>query len=407
MRFQALALGAFVGLGLCTPNSASAQMAMPTVEPTRDWKVGVRADGYYDTNIARSSKGQATAQGLKRSDYVFTPAVTVALVQPFGRQSVFLNGEAGYTFYKNNSELNRRRAKMQGGVASILGPCRQVTFGGYDAAQSDLANLDATTTQNLRQTKSIALGLSCARPVGPGVQMMVQRADTKNSTDRIKESDATTETAMLGISYGRPSLGTISLGANYSSTEYPNRIIPGRPVGDGFFVQSYQLSYQRNFGSRLTMSAGGGVSHVKREFAPPGVDQSFNSATYSLDVVYGFGERIDLEVRAAQAVTPSQQVGKSYDKRTSADGTIRYKAGNRLSFAAGYSWQDINSNVDTASQLLVVTSAQVDAVFATADFKPNETMSLGLEVRHEQRDANLPQFNYTATRLGVRAQASF
>lgn len=407
MRFQALALGALVGLGFCVPGAATAQMAMPAIKPVREWKVGVRADAFYDSNIARASKALATAQGLEREDYVFTPAATVALVQPFGRQALFLNGDAGYSFYRNNSELSRRRAKLQGGLAAVFGPCRQVTFGGYEAAQSDLASLDATTTENLRQTKSVALGLTCARAVGPGLQMMVQRADTKNSAVRIKESDATTETATLGITYGRPSLGIFTVGANYSSTEFPNRIISGRPVGDGFFVQSYQLGYQREFGSRLSLSAGGGVSHVKREFAPPGVDQSFNSATYSLDVIYGLGTRIDLEVRAARAVTPSQQVGKTFDKRTSADGIIRYRAGNRLSFAGGYSRQDIDSNVDTASQLVAVTSAQVDAVYATVDFKPNETLSLGLEVRHEQRDANLPQFTYTATRLGVRAQASF
>ena len=58
MRFQALALGAFVAAGLCAPHAARAQ-AMPTVEAKRDWKIGVRAETYYDNNISRSNKSVA------------------------------------------------------------------------------------------------------------------------------------------------------------------------------------------------------------------------------------------------------------------------------------------------------------------------------------------------------------
>ena len=93
---------------------------MPTVQTKREWKVGVRAESYYDDNISRSSSVLTTQRNLSKDDYVLLPAVTATLVQPFGRQSVFLNGDVGYAFHRYNDELNRRRAKVSGGVGGIL-----------------------------------------------------------------------------------------------------------------------------------------------------------------------------------------------------------------------------------------------------------------------------------------------
>lgn len=380
---------------------------MPAVEAKRDWKVGVRAEAYYDNNVSRSSKAVAVTRSLSEDDYVFVPGVTLSFVQPLGRNAAFIDASGGYTFHRYNSELDRQRAKVSGGFAAVLGPCRQVTFGGYDAAQSDLATLDARTSSNLRKTQTIGAGLECQRSQGPGGSIVVQRADSKNSADTVKESDTTTEAATLSIAYSQATLGTISVGASYSQSEFPNRIIPGRPVGDGFFTQSYFLGYRREFGSRLTLSGQGGLSHLKREFAPPGVEQSINTSSYGLDVLYGLGQRIDIEVHASRQLMPSQQVGKTHDKRTSVSGDVSYRAGTRITVTTGVAWQDIESNVDTASALLAVSSAEVRSVYGTLAFRPNELMSFQLNIRYEDRDANLPQFTYTATRVGLSAQTNF
>lgn len=380
---------------------------MPVVQNKREWKVGVRAESYYDNNISRSSSALTNQRNLSKDDYVLLPAVTVALVQPFGRQSVFLNGDVGYAFHRYNDELNRRRAKVSGGVGGVLGPCRPVVFGSYQAAQSDLASLDVGTTKNLQQVFATGVGAQCARSSGPGASFLVQRSDVKNSDTRVKESDATTEVANVQLLYSRPSLGTFSAGVAYSSTEFPNRILPGRPVGDGFFTQSYFVGYSRKFGQRLTVTGQGGLTHFKREFSPPDVKQSFNSKTYSGDIIYGLGERIEFEVRGSRNIMPSQQVGKTFDKTTKADALVRYKAGDRLGFEGGYSWQKVNSNADSASALMVVTDSETDVIYGNVSFAPNDRLRLSLNLRYEDRNANLPQFTYTATRVGVSAQTSF
>ncbi|MFZ5720255.1 MAG: hypothetical protein ACOY5Y_12430 [Pseudomonadota bacterium] len=406
MRLQALALSAIGGVVSLAPSAAHAQ-AVPEIGTEREWTVGASGEVYYDTNTSRTEDDFAVVRGIKQEDYVFTPSLTASIMQPFGRQAVFLKGNVGYTFHRYNPNLDRRRINVTGGVGSILGPCRPAAYATYDANQSDLADLDLGTTENLRETTTVAVAVACAPSAGLGGSVLVQRADSKNSADSVKNSDATIKTATVSMGYSQPSIGTVSLGFSHTDTEYPNRIIPGRPVGDGFFTQAYFLSYNRQFGSKLSVGANIGRIHLKREFAPPGSEQSLSSTSYGLDVVYGLGRRIDLELHAARSVTPSKQVGKSYDQQTSAEGAIVYRLGTRVTLTGGYIWRDTESNTDTASSLLVVNSSRVDTVYGTITFVPNDRMSFSLNVRHEEREANPTQFTYSGLRIGLSAQTAF
>jgi hypothetical protein len=405
MRSWVLALG--VSGAALFAGGVSAAQEMPEVGREREWRFGARVDAAYDNNISRSTRALAVLRGVEQEDYLLTPSLTAAVVQPVGRQAIFLNADAGYTFYRRNPQLDKRRAAISGGVSSTLGPCQQLTYASYNAAQSDLANLDLASSENLRQTKGVAASLQCSRPSGLGASLFLQRLDSKNSNITLRESDATTETGSLTLIYDQPSLGNFALAFNYVDTEFPNRILPGRPIGDGVFMQSYTAGYKRELGRRSSISGSAGVTHVKREFAPPGVDLSFTSTAYQLDLLYGLGERIDLEFHAARSVTPSQQVGKTFDKRTVGEAVVRYKLGPRLALTAGYARQEIDSNADTASALVVITNARIDSAYGAVEYAPNQRMTFRLNVRHDERDANLPQFNYSAVRVGLTAQANF
>jgi hypothetical protein len=408
MRFRGLALGAAIGVGVCMADAAAAQQ-MPAVEfGKRDIKVGVRAAGVYDDNTSRSSKAVAAIRGLQLADYTFTPSGTITLIQPIGPGTVFVTGDGGYVFYKENKQLNSVRASVNGGVLTRLGICQQALTANYRASQNELANIDLGNVKNVQEATTIGAGLQCVTPAGLGGSTFVSRTETTNQASVRRESDTTVETLSLGAQYGRPSLGTLSLNFNFSGTQYPNRIIPQRPVGDGFFTQSYGVGYQRAFGPRLQVGLQAATTHVKREFAPPGVDTSFNTPTFAADVTYGFGPRITITANAARAVVPSQQLGKTYDKNTTYGLSGSFKAGRALSFRGGLQRQDIDSNFDTALLLgQVVTSQRTNSIFGSVTFAPRKLWSVSLDLRHEERKANLPDFNYTSNRVGVTTQASF
>jgi hypothetical protein len=407
MRLRPLALGLLFCAGGGTAAWAQQAPQMPEAGGARTMQVGLRLAGSYDSNISRSSKALALSRGLSQDDYLLTPAITANILQPLGRQAIFLQGSAGYDYHRYNSQLDRGRADITGGGYAAFAGCREGVTANYRASQSDLATLDVRTTKNLQQSTGVSVALDCSRPNGLSGSVVAAHVDTKNSADVLTESDLTTENVGVNVIYGNPTLGYVSLTYAYATTEFPNRIIPGRPIGDGFFTETIGGGYERNFGTKLTVAGQLSRTELKREFSAPGTPLKTNGTTYAANVEYRLGSRIRLRASANRAFVPSQQVGKTFDRNTDLQGSITYNLGSRFVLNAGYDRKDLKSNGDTASNLIVVTNSRTKAAFGAVTYKANRRASLVLDLRHEDRKANLPSFNYTATRVGLTAAYSF
>lgn len=407
MRLRALAVGAILGGGVCSQAWAQQQVDLPAVGPERQMNIGVSASVVYDTDFARGSDVLAAARGVEQEETIVTPRLTAAIVQPFGRQVVFLDGSLGYNFHRQNSQLDSRNYNINGGVTGNVSICQPSAFGSYREVQSDLVDLDVGTTRNIGKVTGVGVGGTCGRPVGFGVTTVAHRFNTENTAESAKQSDSTSESLMVGLNYNHPTLGTVSTIFNYTNNEFPNRIIPGRPVGDGFFTQTLGLSLQRKVGSRLVFSGGVGQTRVKREFAPPGERQKFTSTSYNALVEYRLGSRLSFELTGSRAVVPSVRVGKLYDIAQNGAISARYRLGARYELSGGYSIADTKSNADTAAQTAVVTDSRTHVVFTSVAYKPNQRMSLVLDGRYQDRKTNLPDFNYNGFRVGLTAQVNF
>lgn len=406
MRLRTLAFGAIMS---AAGSAAVAQQAPPTpaVGASREFQVDARVATYYDSNVSRTSRSAASARGLKAEDFILTPSVKANIVQPLGQQAVFLDGVVGYDFHRRNPELDRRRYDLTAGGAAQVGPCRPVAYGNYKAFQSDLAEIDLSTTSNLQTTRALGLALQCGQGAGIGGGVTVQRADVKNSSRRLVEQDHTDEVLAVQLAYSAPTLVDATLFYTFNSTEYPNRILPGRPVGDGFFTESVGLQLRRRFGSRLTTGAGVSATRLKREFAPAGSKAKISATTYQADVQYRAGTRLTLNASAIRNVRPSERLGKLYDIAENLEARATYRLGSRFLISAGHLYSDVNSNVDTALAGLVVTSSVANSTFGQFEFSRFGNGTLTFDVRHERRDTNLPTFNYSATRVGLTAAYSF
>lgn len=408
MRLRALAFAAIAATGACAAQRAEAQTQAPGgAAAGRQLKIGARVEGAYDSNVSHSNGDVASIRGLSKSDYSATPSLTVSLSRPVGRQTVFLQGNVGYAFYRRNTQLNSEHSALDGGVQTRFSTCSASVLGGYRASQTELTSVDLASVKDVQRTTNEGVSIQCARPTGIGASLFAQRTQARNSESTRQTADSNTESITSSLLYGRPSLGVFSVGYSYTQTDYPNAVIPGRAGGTGFFTESYQVGYQRRVTSRLQVSATGALTHLKRDFAPPGVKQSFTSGTYMADLTYGLGPRIQIQATASRAFVPSQQVGKAYDKSTNANLSVNYRASPRLTFSAGASLQETNSNRDTTFPAgLFVTDSKNTSLFAAATYAPTPRWSLSLNVRHDDRTADLPQFNYTATRIGLTAQAN-
>ncbi|ODT87858.1 MAG: hypothetical protein ABS78_09760 [Phenylobacterium sp. SCN 70-31] len=404
MRLRPLTLGAFAWI--CIGGVATAQQ-MPKVDSERQFSGDLSVSAIYDSNFARSSSVRAALRGIKPKEYTLRPQANLNVVQPFGRQVLFLSGSGGYDFHRENPRLDRRRYDVQGGYMASLGMCQAAVVETFRAAQSDLADLDLLEAKNEVRAIGTTVTAACGRPTGLGVSAAVSRIDTKNSAFVQRPADSTLENLSVQLGYANENIGRIGLVYSYADSELPNRIIPGRPVGDGFWTESYGLSVGRDIGSRLTVDAQAARTRVKREFAPPGLNQKFTSTTYAGDVTYRIGSRLSLNLNGERAVRPTMRPGKLYDIATAGQISGQYSLGSRYTVSLGYGVQDVKSNVDTIALRPIITSSRTHTGFGSVRYQQNDRTALILDVRYIDRNTNIPDFNYSSTRVAITAQVGF
>ena len=407
MRLRTLALGALFCAGAAASAQAQQGAGPPNVKPKRQYTIDALLDVIFDTNLPRSNKATAAARGLVQNDYLISPKINADISQPFGQQVLFVQGSAGYDFHARNTRLDSQRYDLTAGAAGIIGPCRPIAYGTFQGGQSNLADADLTTSKNRQSVTGVAVSTQCGRDVGPGGLVMVQRLDTKNSASQLVIQDSTSETLQVLLTYGAPSLINLSLMFNYGNNEFPNRINPGRPVGDGFFTQTYGVRLDRKFGNRIDVGATASRTHLKREFVPAGIPATLNANTYSADLQYRVNERAAFSLSASREIKPSNRVGKLYDVAEGLQGQLTYRLNSRFSLTLGHSYEDSISNLDTASTRAVVTDAITNTTFASIAFRRPGLGSLELDLRREARDTNLPLFDYRAFRVGLITRVGF
>ena len=174
-----------------------------------------------------------------------------------------------------------------------------------------------------------------------------------------------------------------------------------------FFTQTLGVAVERQFGSRIKTTATVGQTTVKREFAPAGADLKFTSLTYAGTVNYRLGGRLTLDLSADRAVVPTARAGKLYDITTKGQLRAAYRLGSRYVVSLGGGVEDVKSNPDTAILRPVVSKARTNSVSASVRYAQNARTRLVLDVRYDDRNTNLPEFNYTSTRVGLTAQVGF
>lgn len=405
MRAGLLALGTIVGIGACSPAMAQ---KMPDVQATRDMTIGAAMDVIYNSNVARTNPTLAALRSVHPQDETVRPSAHFSIVQPIGRQAVFLKGFAGYDFHRENKQLNRQNADLTGGGIVTTGPCHTTLFGRYAAAQSDLADVTLGTVKNTLTTIAEGGGLACGSGRGLGGQISGQHSETTNSGAIQDAADHTVDGGQASISYGRPSLGTLALTGNYSQQRFPNQIDFNGHKGDEYWSQMLGVDYQRAFGSKINVTASVGVNSLKRQSAPPGVPLSSSTTGYAAQVTYKMSDRLGFSLTAQRAYLPSNRPGKLYDLTTSAEGFATYHLGTRFVVTLGGVIDDIVSNQDTAvAAPLTPTKSRRKSVYTGLSYQQSQRASIALNVRQEDRKADLASFDYSDTRATLSLAVNF
>ncbi|MBU1378233.1 MAG: hypothetical protein KKE02_17305 [Alphaproteobacteria bacterium] len=383
---------------------------LPQVEPKRQMDFGFRGSATHDSNVSRSTKAGAALRGLTQADTTYTVAGTVSVVQPLGKQALFLNGSAGYDYHDKNRKLDGRRIDLGGGGVKLFGRgCRGLVFGRYGANQSQLDDISFTVVKNVQTRTNVSAALECQPATGFGFVLSAGHDDTSNTATTQKTQDSNTDNATVVLAYVRPSLGTFRLIANFAETDFPNRDpLLGASLGDHLSVASYGVGYQRKFGTRIEVSAAAQRTLIKRDAAPVGVPLKSTATTYDGEIKYRAGTRLDFSVGANRSVTPSNRIGQLFDINTDVDVSARYRLGTRIELETGYRWEKMRSQGDGTTLLgPILTNSDKDVIYGSIRYRRAGGAALGLEVRQEDRETNLPTFDYTNTAIALTLDVPF
>jgi hypothetical protein len=393
MSYERLIVGVVLGVtAFASPVAA---------QETRKLSIGVNARVEHDSNVAKSSASQAALRGLSRADTLFTPAATIEFLQPVGRHSVFFNGSAGYSFYEKNDQLNRERLDFNGGGNAQLGPCRTTLLAGYSRGINQVDDpLLEVSVENIQEVKRVNAEITCSRSTGLGVVGRVSQDWVSNNFDILNESDYETTSAMAGVTYSRPALGTLTVFGSFQKTDYPDRLI-----ASGYEMTSYGLTYDRQLGARIQGSVTVAFANVE-QLGLAATDGDLQSTTYSGLISYRASNRLSLQASFDRAVSPSVGIGRTYDLSTTYRLAGDYRLGSRITLSAGV------AQVDRDSEGLLfpgvsLTDSVTKTFFGSVRYRQSERLSFMLDATREERTTNAPQFDYTSNRVGVTTEVAF
>lgn len=397
MVYGKVAIGVLIG-AVAISTSATAQEA-------RRLDIGLHAEVEHNTNVTRSSKAQSNVRGLTPADTTFRPTATVDFSTPIGRQEVFLSGAAGYTFYDKNTRLNRERLDFNGGVRGQVSLCGATLTGGYSRGVGEIDDPTLVeNVENIQETKRAGVDVTCSRGTGFGAVASASKTWVDNSLTTSEPSNSERSSMMVGATYARPTLGSLTLFVNRDETSYPNRLID-----DGYTMDAYGVTYSRQLGARIQGSVTVSYNKVDQKAPPflPVSGGSSETSAYSGFLTYRASSRLNLRTSFSRSITPSSAFGRSYDLSEAYRLSADYSLGSRIIITAGGSWVERNSEGLILVGPLILTDSKTKTIYGNIRYKQNDRLSFVLNAGREDRTTNSPQFDYINDRIGLSADVTF
>lgn len=398
---------------------------------------GLRIEGrvttLYDSNIRRLGDGIPLRAGFDKADFRISPSVVVSNVLAVGRQQLYIEGEYGRDFYIRNTEMNRDRYGVNGGLNARIGNfCTGAINASYRSRQSLLSEA-SIQQENVVETKSVGASASCRRPVGLGFGVNVSHDERDNKSVFREAFDSRTTSFGGNVSYTLPVLGTLSVGGSYADIEYPSRttLIAGTTMGgvgpvvagDGVGIYSGNVSYRRAVGPRLTVNVGGSYYLAKPKPAdvvilvatPTGFDfipqrrADFSGAGYTVGVAYRPSARLTADFRAARDISQSSSVGALYVVRDSFGVDLGYNLGPSINTGVGatYDIRRYRNAFVSIEEPLARARDNIRRVYARIGYAPRRLFDLDFEVAHQRRASNPSIYNFSSTTAALTLRVKF
>lgn len=361
----------------------------PKASSGRLFNLSLRASAFYDSNAAR---GTEEIRGLSKSDVLFTGDVTIQAVRRLGTFNVFLEGGAGYVDYAKNEDLSNGRVNLQGGVTRRFGRCGASLYDHVQRRQTDLRDLNVQVIRNVQTDNTLGILVECVPTAGLAASLAGASTTTRNSASgSVAESDVEEASAALG--FARPGLGSLQVKARYEEIRYRRGAPPVLLQPVNVTLRGVGLAYARPIGARL--AGRGELSHVEIRST-----RRFSGLATKIDFTYRSSPRLTTIFEHQRDISPTLQQGSSFVLNTAWRVQALYNLSPRSLVTVG-----ISENKSRYRDLVLTFSSPTKdktKAFSTS-IKTMVGRRMEVEVRgaYEERDTNIPAFDYSGYRAGI------
>lgn len=359
----------------------------------------------HDSNVARSSSALAAQRGVELSDTTATPEAAIDFNRSIGRNSIFLKGRVGYTFYERNTGLNKETADVMGGLGTRVGPCQGSLNSTFTRRRREIGDLETVDTTATQTTTSVTAGTVCGLAGGLGASLSASQV-WGGSDGGVQNLDYENTSYNAALVYRRSTLGEARIFYSHGETEYQD--VPNVTSRPGFETNSVGVSYTRSLGSRLTGTAMVSQTEAKSMSTVAGSGGDFSGTNYGLSGTYRPSTRMDITMSLSRDISPSTQVGRLFSVREGYSVDASYKIGSRFTYSLGAAQRryDARGTLGLGGPP-VLRSSRVNEVTTSLRYTQNERLSFVVDAAHVESTTDDPRFDFTATRVGITTSVSF
>lgn len=384
-------------------------------------QIDIRAatDLTYDSNVFGVSNrlvDQGSIGSRSKDDFSLTPSVTLNILVPVGRQSLFARGSLGYDFFERNTQLNRERINLEGGAnLQFLLNCQSQVSATFNRNRSNAGDVFATTPDpiavraNTEERTSFGGQAQCGGIAGISPSFGYRHSVVRNTSPffRFNDSDQDSFDGSLGIQ--RPSLGRLSLYGSYAKSTFLNRNIFGVP--DIFFpglprdgVSSYSAGgrFERSIGSRASGSVSIGYSWVNPNSFQT---ERFRGNSYALSLSLRPNDRFTVDLVASRAADISNTVFSSFavTELYALNGSYRLTPNIVFNFGSSQQMRDFRGSAASVDNAAFISEDKFTRVYGGLVYDLNRRIKLNGLVSQQRRQADNAVFDYRNTTASIGA----
>jgi hypothetical protein len=372
-------------------------------------EIAFTLDGLYQSNVAQANADLAALRGLHRSDFRVTPGVDVVLVRPFGRNTLRLNGFAGYDFYTRNHSLDRERLGLNADARLNFGPCLVSLRPSIVRQQSQLSQIyfiDTPGIDSVRNTETVQVyagDVRCGRTYGLRPVAGYEHSIGDNSNNVRKISDYRGDRYFGGVGYNNPSFGNFTLTYEHNRIVYPHRDALVSPLflADRYTGDTVRLEAERDIGSIVTIKGSVAYFTVK---APVANVRDFKGLGWQLEGTIQPASRLQLTLTTEHRPEPSLGAEALYSIESKYGALATYALTSRTSLFLGGSLDKRDYRGATGVFGPVLTDDRLIRLRAGATLAMSPRVKLTAEAGHETRNANGNIYDFSNTFIGLGAR---